>query len=599
MNTAPQYKVLVADDNRSIHQDFAKVLGGHSPSTATLNAAESELFGDPLPSETPTSYHLEFATQGTQAIQMVQAALEQGQPYALAFLDVRMPPGCDGIQTAEQLCALDPDLQIVICTAFSDYTWDDMVKKLGVSDRYVILKKPFEQLELLQLASNLTRKWDLLKESRSKVAGFEKIISQHASEVQAERQKFKSIFENSPEGIFQLSLDGQKFQANPACARLLGYGSTAEMEQFITNVENQFYLVAAERQEFWRRLASDGKVRDFEMQLRHKDGTPVWCAITASTLLNPDGTPSRVQGFLIDITAQKSSEKERHMLEMQLRQAQKLESVGQLAAGIAHEINTPIQFVGDNVRFVGEAFADITRLVQEQRKLVTAARSQTLTPEMITAVEMTDQKINFEFLSNEIPRAVQDSLEGVHRVAAIVGAMKEFSHPGTKEKTPVDINKAIQTTITVARNEWKYVAEMKTDLDPDLPLVPCLPGDFNQVILNLIVNASHAIGDVVRAAGGGTGQITISTRRQGAWAEVRVADTGTGIPEDVQHRIFEPFFTTKEVGRGTGQGLALARATIVKQHGGELFFETTPGRGTTFVIHLPLVAAGTTAEATA
>jgi signal transduction histidine kinase len=165
--------------------------------------------------------------------------------------------------------------------------------------------------------------------------------------------------------------------------------------------------------------------------------------------------------------------------------------------------------------------------------------------------------------------------------------MKEFSHPDIKEKVPLDLNRAITSTITVARNEWKYVAEMETELDPSLPPVLCLPGEFNQVILNLLVNAAHAIADVVRKGGPAMGKIKVQTLNCPGWAEIRIQDTGTGIPEKVQNRIYDPFFTTKEIGKGTGQGLAIARSVIINKHGGSIHFETEAGKGTTFIIRLP------------
>jgi signal transduction histidine kinase len=167
--------------------------------------------------------------------------------------------------------------------------------------------------------------------------------------------------------------------------------------------------------------------------------------------------------------------------------------------------------------------------------------------------------------------------------------MKEFSHPGTREKAPADLNRAIESTVTVTRNEWKYVAELKLELDPELPAVACLVGEFNQCIVNLVVNASHAIGDVIKGKPGTKGTITIRTRRDGEFAEVRVSDTGTGIPEAIRPRIFEPFFTTKGLGQGTGQGLAIIYASMVRRHGGTVSFETEVGKGTTFILRLPLV----------
>jgi signal transduction histidine kinase len=188
----------------------------------------------------------------------------------------------------------------------------------------------------------------------------------------------------------------------------------------------------------------------------------------------------------------------------------------------------------------------------------------------------------------EIPKAIQQSLEGVERVATIVRAMKEFSHPGTGQKSAVDLNHAIESTITVARNEWKYVAEVVTHFEPTLPQVPCLAGEFNQVVLNLIINATHAIADVVGDGAKGKGLITITTRQDKSWAEIRIQDTGAGIPEKIRNRIFEPFFTTKGVGKGTGQGLAISRSVIVDKHGGTIAFESQVGKGTTFIIRLPI-----------
>jgi signal transduction histidine kinase len=210
-----------------------------------------------------------------------------------------------------------------------------------------------------------------------------------------------------------------------------------------------------------------------------------------------------------------------------------------------------------------------------------------LSPEIVKDVAAAVEKANSGYLFEEIPKAIEQTLEGIARVSKIVSAMKEFSHPGTKEKIPLDINHAIESTITVASSEWKYVADLETDLDPKLPLISCLPGEFNQVILNLIVNAAHAIADVISKGGSEKGVIKIQTRFTDNSAEIRIQDSGTGIPEKVQARIFDPFFTTKEIGKGTGQGLAIARSVVVDKHGGTLHFETEDGKGTTFIIRLP------------
>jgi signal transduction histidine kinase len=294
----------------------------------------------------------------------------------------------------------------------------------------------------------------------------------------------------------------------------------------------------------------------------------------------------RSAGFLL--TGLDTTEQRR--LESQLRQAQKLEAIGQLAAGIAHEINTPIQFIGDNTKFLEGCYADVGQMIRLCLRIRKESAAGAPSPETIAELNQLTESGDLSNLGGEIASAITDSLEGVRRVAKIVQAMKEFSHPSTVDKRAVDINRAIETTITVARNEWKYVAEMRTDLDPTLPFVPCLAGEFNQVILNLLINAAHAIADVVGNGGDHKGTITVTTRRDGEWAEIRIQDTGKGIPDEIRTRVFEPFLTTKALGKGTGQGLALAHTVIVTNHGGKIWFDGKVGQGTTFFVRLPLTA---------
>jgi PAS domain S-box-containing protein len=279
---------------------------------------------------------------------------------------------------------------------------------------------------------------------------------------------------------------------------------------------------------------------------------------------------------------------DREILGQQLRQAQKLEAIGQLAAGIAHEINTPIQYVGDNARFLQESWPSFQILFQIAREMQKEATSGAISPETLQRLDTLAQEADFEYLQTEIPHAIEQSLEGIQRVSKIVRAMKEFSHPGSEEKKLIDINKAIETTITVARNEWKYVSDVETHFDLNLPLVLCHAGEFNQVILNLLINAAQAI---AQAAGDGSlakGKIVVATVRDQDSVEISISDTGAGIPEAVRSRVFEPFFTTKPVGKGTGQGLALAHTAIVRRHGGKIWFDSEVGKGTTFYIQLPL-----------
>ncbi|EKD37439.1 MAG: PAS/PAC sensor signal transduction histidine kinase [uncultured bacterium] len=274
--------------------------------------------------------------------------------------------------------------------------------------------------------------------------------------------------------------------------------------------------------------------------------------------------------------------------EHELRQAQKLEAIGQLAAGIAHEINTPVQYIGDNVRFLGDSFRDMAAVHEKSKHLLQVMKQSGYLSDLVRELENIGEAIDMDYLLEEIPGTIAQTLEGVNRVTTILRAMREFSHPGSEGKTPIDINRAIESTITISRNEWKYVANVETSLAADLPLLLCLPGEINQVILNLIINAAHAISDVTDKSNPGKGVIKVSTRADDHWMEISISDTGGGIPDSIQDRIFDPFFTTKKLGKGTGQGLAIARNVVVDKHQGVLRFTTEAGKGTTFIIQLPL-----------
>ncbi|MFW5489190.1 MAG: PAS domain-containing sensor histidine kinase [Desulfovibrio sp.] len=488
-------------------------------------------------------------------------------------------------------------------------------------------------------------------------------------------EQYRSIFDNSLEGLYQTSVTGSILRVNRAFTGIMGYDSP---ELFLKKVQNisEIYVYPQQRNRLLSLLRRRGRVKGFTIQVYRADGTIIWISLSGhgvfknqemthlegsirdvsqlmkarrrlrdsetfmravmngiraaifviapktgiivesndeakrlvgylekplqgenfnsiaelhnaetdmetmdglnveATLTRPDGamvpvyrstlglryrgTIHRVE-ILFDTT-------ERKTLERNLLHAQKLESIGQLAAGIAHEINTPMQYVDGNLQFlktVHETFDKIFGSSDELKDNETLA-----------------------FYRKETPKALEQAMEGVERVTTIVKAMKRFSHPGTEDKIPTDINKAVENTVTIARNEWKYTAEMVMDLAPDLPPVPCYPGDFNQAMLNILINASHAVQDVVKE-GDEKGTITISTCLTGPFVRIDISDTGTGIPPDARKKIFDPFFTTKDPGKGTGQGLAITYS-IIKKHKGAIDFESEMGKGTTFHIYLPL-----------
>jgi len=304
-----------------------------------------------------------------------------------------------------------------------------------------------------------------------------------------------------------------------------------------------------------------------------------WLRISAETI-DQDGR-QHLMLAIYDITNQK-------ILETQLRQDDKMRTIGQLAAGIAHEINTPSQYINDNLHFLQQSFQDLVSLLRTYDPSGKAEKKQKEDFQNDLLVEKQIHSTNLSYLTKEIPEAIQESIEGVSNIAHIVQALKQLSHPDTYEKQLVAIDQVIDNAITVSRNLWKYVAEIWTDYDPDIPLVICMPEKILQVLLNLIVNARDAIEEVIDPESDEKGQIGISTRKVNNMAEIRISDNGPGIPESIRERIFEPFFTTKEIGKGSGQGLGICYAILVEEHGGSIEVETEEGKGTTFILRLPL-----------
>jgi PAS domain S-box-containing protein len=391
-------------------------------------------------------------------------------------------------------------------------------------------------------------------------------------------RQLSAAVEQSPVSVVITDLDGNVTYINRKFTDCTGY-SLEDIRGKNPRLLNSGYSPSEMYRKLWTTIRNGGEWRG-EFRNRKKNGELYWESAAITPILDTHGSIASFLAVKEDIT-------ERRALEAELRQAQKLEGIGQLAAGVAHEINTPIQFVTDNLTFLSESWEALFSLLERYRGAVHTGA--VLSPELVVDLAQAEQLCDLEFIHDEVPRAIAQSLDGTRRVAKIVRAIREFSHPDLADKTEADLNEGIASTIVIARNEWKYVADLVTDLDSTLPLVICYPGDVNQVVLNLIVNAAHAIKAKLNA--NGKGRIVVRTRASGAFAEISVSDTGTGVPEAIRTRIFEPFFTTKEVGTGTGQGLALAHTVVVKKHQGKIWFDTELGCGSTFFIHLPLHAA--------
>jgi len=507
--------------------------------------------------------HLKDAGLNQVTCDWVQTAADASErlqkvEYDLVLLDLGLPDAT-GLQALRALRAVADLTPIIVLTGSDDY-------KQGLS---AVREGAQDYLEKRRVNAGMLSRIVSYSVERNNF---------HRDLVRATR-RYQDLFNNVPVALFTANHDGVLKTANAACVKLLSCrGIPLDQVNFL-----DLLFEPGKRAQFLDQIAKQRAVEHWEATIQDCQGGKLNVLINTAPLYDAKQAFAGWEGCLTDISMLKQTLEERDRLEDNLRQAQKLEAIGQLAAGIAHEINTPTQYVGDNLRFLKESFGELDTLLGQLVDVGGEKASKLI------------GEADFDYLKEEIPRALNQSLEGVDRVAKIVRAMKEFSHPA-REKTATDLNRAIQSTITVASNEWKYVAEIEMDLDTNLPAVHCSPAEFNQVVLNMIVNAAHAISDVVGDGGKGKGKIRVRTRSDGDFVIVEISDSGSGMPAHVQQRIFEPFFTTKEVGKGTGQGLAIAHNVIVDKHGGAIKVASSPGAGTTFTIRLPIGGAKVDAE---
>jgi len=444
------------------------------------------------------------------------------------------------------------------------------------------------------MMSEVVRMFDERRQmERTEKERLEKLVSERTHELERGREQYRLVVEGTHAIPFALDVEDGHFEyIGPQGPQRLGFG-----EEVWKRIGFLDKLMPRERNGPVRARIDESKSGNFEIEttvLTADDKRVDLRWVASCEQSDSTGQHKVLRGMMIDVTDQRR-------LENELAQAQKLESVGRLAAGVAHEINTPVQFVSDSVHFVREAMDDLSGVVGKYRELRTASQSPNQNGADIKAAakaaEEAEEDADLDYILENAPVALDRARDGLSRVAAIVRSMKEFAHPDRKEMARTDINQAIASTLVIASNEYKYVAEVETRF-AELPLVNCYAGEINQVVLNLIVNAAHAIGDVVESTKI-RGKITVSTRVLDETIEIAVADTGKGIPVEVRPRIFDPFFTTKEVGKGTGQGLAIARNVVVDKHGGTLHFETELGQGTTFYIRLPIAGPETASTSAA
>ncbi len=474
--TLTNQRILIVDDTKAIHEDFKKVLSSASNNNSELDDMEASLFGDAPDEEdsgmrqdatlTKANFELDSAFQGQEALEKVQQAMNDGRPYAMVFMDMRMPPGWDGVETLLRIWEVDPNLQAVICTAYSDYSWDEMTAKLGNPDRLLILKKPFENIEVLQAANALVSKWNWRARANLKMDELEQLVKERTDKVIEQKDMLQKQLE--------------------------------ELKQ----------------------------------------------------------------------------------TRLQLVQSEKLASIGQLAAGVAHEINNPVGFISSNLNTLRDYVADIKKVVDSYKTLIEqCATSEASLQQQAKTINQVEEEVGLDFVMEDVDTLLSDAIEGTQRVKKIVGDLSEFSHVNSPDIVEENLNELLEKTVSVAWNELKYKAEVVREFG-DIPAISCYGGKLAQVFLNLLINAAHAIED--------RGTITIRTNIRGERILVEIEDTGCGIEEENLAKIFDPFFTTKDVGKGTGLGLHVVQS-VIENHRGEIRVESELGKGTCFFIELPII----------
>jgi len=449
-----------------------------------------------------------------------------------------------------------------------------------------------------------------------------KQIAEREAKLDASEKRFRAVIEQSADGIFLLDPETcNVLDCNDAFRKIFGYDAVEEIKSL-----NADDFVSTEQAETLKQyLQNEKQSFTIERNCRKKDGTrinaelkgrliscgsgKVYCitvrdltaenhALTDAKKLSSANVfeNENYKDFVVEDERErfenelkKAPQFLREVIEKRLRHAQKLEAVGRIAGGIVHEINTPAQYVADNTRFIRDAFADIKQTLEKYDELHQAARKGQVSAELILQVQEEKELSDLEYLTAEMPVAIEQSLDGISKITRLVQSLKEIAQPDTTGKKAVDLNRAIENALAVARNEWKYVAELETEFDETLPPVPCFAGEMNQVLLNMVINAAHTIGDVVGDGANGKGTIRIKTKKvDDDWAEVRISDTGAGIPVEIQNRVFDLLFTSKKSDKNVENGLAISHAVVVDKHNGKLSFETEAEKGTTFIIQLPL-----------
>ena len=560
------HRVLVIDDNPAIHEDFRKILCPADTGLGdSLDADEEALFGDtPEPVRT-SDFHIDSAFQGQEGLEKVRAAGAAGTPYAVAFVDVRMPPGWDGIETIIHIWKEFPDLQIVLCTAYSDYSWNEIAKALGDTDHVLVLKKPFDNIEVLQMAHALSKKWQLTQIARKRVEELDAMVAKSTSELRAandllksevaertaaqealrgSEERFSKAFESSPVPMAIQSIAEEVFvSANAGFLKLTGY-AVVELVGLATKTPTVWFDDATGG--LVRELiAQDAPPRDLAVAIRNKQGERRETLLSAEPI-TLGGAPHLLL-IAQDIT-------ERVRIEDQLRQAQKMEAVGRLAAGIAHDFNNLLTVILGNA----------------------------------------SMELENPGLEAGISKSLHQVVAASERATELTRQLLAYSRRQIIQRRAIDLNESAKQTVGMLRRIIGEHIAIETEMGTDLKPIYADPVNVDQVIMNLALNARDAMkggGKLIFSSGLLAFDAEALADRPeavpGEYVFVSVRDTGCGMDAETVSRVFEPFFTTKEMGHGTGMGLATVYG-IVKQHGGWIDVESEVGTGTCFRVYFPV-----------
>lgn len=587
IETTRQFQALIVDPEGCIRVSVCDVFGKHALLQQSSNANDYHSSGHLLtaPRNLPSSIllrhqvDLQLANETESVIDQLSRYSQEGRQVDLLFYHFNLDSHRASLWELQTLISKFPAIDILICADFLDDRWPEVGLQIEGEEGLLVTRTPLDPSEVRQLTLLLLRK----RQQRSHLG---RVCQEREHHVSTRTRNLASALEESRRLLSSIDLVLIELDANHLvrrwnheAERVLKLSSNAAIGCDVRKLG-----IPWDEQEVVDQflMSSAAARRTLEVSVQQDQTHPVVLSLTRHTIRHPN-EPNGVLVLGVDLTEQRR-------LQHHLQQAQRLESVGQLASGVAHEINTPMQYIGDNIDYLSSKFSNLIpylegtlQYIQDEGDLSPAAK-QELKDDLLKIAK----KQKLTRIASQIPDAFADSQQGLQHVTRIVRAMKELSHPGGAERTAVRVNHLLETAITVSTNEWKYIAEIHRQMADNLVDVPGFSGELAQVFLNLIVNAAHAIADTNQQTGRAKGRIDVISRVEGNDVVVEIQDDGGGIPTEIASKIFDPFFTTKEVGKGTGQGLAIAHSVVVTKHGGQINFNSSADRGTRFTIRLPM-----------